>query len=256
MNRIKAWAFNALQRFFGRRGMELAAAGTEERLAELMAADAVPRPITDIASLLVLQEVDLVLDVGAAVGVYGESLRRGGYKGRICSFEPLSEQYAKLAKAAAADPLWESRNVAIGPEAGTAEINVSGNYDSSSMLPMAARHAEGAPSSVYVGTETVTVETLDSVWSEVAEAARRPFLKLDVQGFELEALRGAERSMPLLHGIHAELSLVPLYEGGPLWGEMIDFLAAGGFRVAGIEPGYIDPATGEMLQVDGIFLRD
>lgn len=236
--------------------MELAAVGTEERLAELMAANSVPGPITDIASLLVLQEVDLVLDVGAAVGVYGGSLRRGGYRGRICSFEPLSEQYARLAQAAAADPLWESRNIALGPEAGTADINVSGNYDSSSMLPMAARHAAGAPASVYVGTETVTVATLDSVWSEVVDDARRPFLKLDVQGFELEALRGAEKSIPLLHGIHAELSLVPLYEGGPLWREMIDFLADNGFRVAGFEPGYIDPKTGEMLQVDGIFLRD
>ena len=236
--------------------MELAAAGTEDRLAELMAANAVPGPITDIASLLVLQKVDLVLDVGAAVGVYGQSLRRGGYQGRICSFEPLSEQYSRLEQAAAADPLWESRNLAIGPEEGTAEINVSGNYDSSSMLPMAARHAEGAPSSVYVGTETVTVATLDSVWSEVAEGARRPFLKLDVQGFELEALRGAQRSMSLLYGIHSELSLVPLYDGGPLWVEVIDFLTANGFRVAGIEPGFIDPKTGEMLQVDGIFLRD
>lgn len=252
MKGIKAWAFNLLQRLFRSRGMELVAAGTKERLAEQLQLP----PITGAGRLLALQDVDLVLDVGAAVGMYGRSLRGGGYEGRICSFEPLSRQFERLRQESAADPLWEIRNMALGPETGTTEINVAGNFDSSSLLPMGERHAQAAPASVYVGTETVEVGTIDSVWDEVVGGARRPFLKLDVQGFELEALRGAERSLPRIHGIQAELSLVPLYEGGALWREVIEFLVDKGFHVAGIEPGYADPESGEMLQVDGLFIRD
>jgi FkbM family methyltransferase len=248
---IKAWAFNLLQRLFRSRGMELTAAGTQERLTKQLELP----PITGAGRLLALQDVDLVLDVGAAVGMYGRALRKEGYAGRICSFEPLSKQFERLQQESAADPLWDVRNIALGPETGTTEINIAGNFDSSSLLPMGERHAQAAPASVYVGTETVEVGTIDSVWDEVVGVVKRPFLKLDVQGFELETLRGGEQSLPHIHGIQAELSLVPLYEGGPLWREVIEFLADKGFHVAGFEPGYADPESGEMLQVDGIFLR-
>ena len=83
----------------------------------------------------------------------------------------------------------------------------------------------------------------------------RPFLKLDVQGYELVTLRGGTESLPRLFGVQAELSLVPLYEGAPLWLEVIEFMTDRGFRVVGLEPGYADPKTGEMLQADGIFIR-
>ena len=76
------------------------------------------------------------------------------------------------------------------------------------------------------------------------------------RAYELEALRGATQSLPKLHGIQAELSLVPLYEGGPLWMEVIQFMPDHGFHVAGLEAGYADPTSGEMLQADGIFIRD
>jgi FkbM family methyltransferase len=205
--------------------------------------------------LMALQDVDMVLDVGAAIGRYGQWIREAGYEGRICSFEPLSAPFAQLQGAVAADPLWECRNLALGPEPGTAEINVAGNSDSSSLLPMKERHEQAAPNSVYIGTETVEVSTLDAIWDQVVGEAWRPFLKLDVQGYELETLKGGAESLPRLFGIQAELSLVPLYEGAPLWLEVIQFMADHGFRVVGIEPGYADPKTGEMLQADGIFIR-
>jgi FkbM family methyltransferase len=239
VQRIKAVIFHVIQRVLRRIGMDLKPRGASGTPGELMA----------------LQGVDVVLDVGAAVGRYGQWIRAAGYEGRICSFEPLSGPFRQLQRTAADDPLWECRNMALGPEAGTAEINVAGNSDSSSLLPMEERHEQAAPTSVYIGTETVQVGTLDEIWDEVVGDARRPFLKLDVQGYELEALRGATRSLPRLHGIQAELSLVPLYERGPLWMEVIEFMREHGFRVAGLEAGYSDPETGEMLQADGIFIR-
>jgi FkbM family methyltransferase len=205
--------------------------------------------------LIALQDVDMVLDVGAAIGLYGQWIREAGYEGPICSFEPLSAPFAQLQRTAADDPLWQCRKMALGPEPGTAEINVAGNSDSSSLLPMMERHEQAAPNSVYIGTETVEVSTLDVIWDEVVGDARRPFLKLDVQGYELETLKGGSESLHRLFGIQAELSLVPLYEGAPLWLELIQFMADHGFRIVGLEPGYADPRTGEMLQADGIFIR-
>jgi FkbM family methyltransferase len=240
MTRIKAWTFHLLQWVLRKLRWDLEPLSGQGKPGELM----------------MLQGVDVVLDVGAAVGNYGRWIREAGYEGRICSFEPLSAAFKQLERNTSDDPLWKCRKLALGPEPGTAEINIAGNSDSSSLLPMEERHEQSAPSSVYIGTETVEVATLDGLWEEVVGDARRPFLKLDVQGYELETLRGGVESLPKLHGIQAELSLVPLYEGGPLWLDVIEFLREHGFHVAGVEAGHTDPESGEMLQADGIFIRD
>jgi FkbM family methyltransferase len=237
---MKAWIFHVLQGILRRLRWDLEPLGGAGKPGELMR----------------LQGVDIVLDVGAAVGNYGKWIREAGYRGRICSFEPLSAAFKQLERNSASDPLWECRKLALGPEPGTAEINVAGNSDSSSLLPMEKRHEQSAPESAYIGAETVEVSTLDAIWEEVVGDARKVFVKLDVQGYELETLRGGASALPRIYGVQAELSLVPLYENGPLWMEVIDFLTEQGLHVAGIEAGHTDPRTGEMLQCDAIFIRD
>ena len=200
--------------------------------------------------------VTLVLDVGAATGLYVGQLRRMGFEGRVVSFEPLSSAFEKLSAAAADDPAWECRQLAIGASDGTAEINVSANFDSSSLLGMTDRHRQSSADSAYVDTEEVRVASLDSIWEEIARADDRAYVKLDVQGYELEALRGAEQSLPDIVGIQSELSLQPLYEGAPLYRDVIDHLGPRGFRLAGFESGFEDLESGELLQFDGLFVRD
>jgi FkbM family methyltransferase len=208
------------------------------------------------ALLLRSRGISLVLDVGASAGMYARQLRRLGFAGRIVSFEPLSGAFAQLELAAGGDPLWECRRAALGSFDGGAEINVAGNSTSSSLLEMEERQLESAPEARYVGTEEVTVARLDSIWPELVKEGDRVYLKLDVQGFELEALRGAEGSLPGISCVQAELSFVPLYEGSPGYLELISHLGERGFRLAGLEEGHDDVRTGEMLQADGIFVRD
>ena len=68
-------------------------------------------------------------------------------------------------------------------------------------------------------------------------------------------LGGAERALGELAGVQAELALAHLYEGDSPWREVIEHLAARGFELAGVEPGFTDLQTGRMLQFDGLFLR-
>jgi hypothetical protein len=49
---------------------------------------------------------------------------------------------------------------------------------------------------------------------------------------------------------------VPLYKGAPLYREVVDHLEAAGFRLAGLEPEFFEPNTAELLQVQGIFIRE
>jgi FkbM family methyltransferase len=208
------------------------------------------------AKLLRSRGITVVLDVGASEGMYAKQLRRLGFESRIVSFEPLSNAFATLEGAAASDPLWDCRRMALGSSGGTAEINVAGNSTSSSLLGMENRALQSAPQAKYVGTEQVQVARLDSIWPELATDDDRVYLKLDVQGFELEVLKGAESCLPSVECVQAELSFVPLYEDAPTYLEVIEELRSHGYRLAGLEEGHDDVRTGEMLQSDGIFVRE
>lgn len=198
--------------------------------------------------------VDFVIDVGAATGRYATQLRSASYIGPILSFEPLIPSFQILQSASAADPHWTAINMAVGRRVGPGEINVAGNSDSSSLLPMLDLHHEIAPDALYVGTQVTTVTTLDHE-AERWRSASAPFLKMDVQGLEGEVLDGAAACLPGIIGIQIELSLLPLYEGGMLYDEAIDRVHAAGFRMADLEPEGFDPTSGRLLWADGIFFR-
>jgi FkbM family methyltransferase len=217
---------------------------------------AVPYP-DDVrrVKLLRSEAIEVVLDVGANAGQYAQRLRSAGYTGRIVSFEPLSEAFAALERAAAQDPKWETRRLALSDTDGESDIHVAANSWSSSLLDMGEQHLASAPESAYVGAERITTARLDSIWDELPGSGERPFLKLDVQGFEMHVLRGAAGHLHQVAGVQAELSLVHLYDGDSLWREVVDHLESEGFELAGLEPGFEDPETGRMLQADGIFLR-
>lgn len=202
--------------------------------------------------ILAAAGVDLVVDVGAARGGFAREVRSFGYTGRLVSFEPLAAAYADLATAAAGDPAWDVRNRALGSSPGEAEINVASNSDSSSLLPMDERHVAAAPQVGYVATETITVARLDDELAE--DPARRPFLKLDTQGFEREVLAGGPTMLERAVGLQLELSFVPLYSGGMLVDEAVSFAYDHGFTMAAIDAGFSDP-SGRLLQADGVFVR-
>ena len=199
--------------------------------------------------------VDLVVDVGANTGQYAKRLRAHGYRGKILSFEPMSREYSELVAATVSDRGWTAERLGLGAEAGELQINIAGNSISSSLLPMLARHEACAPDSRYVGTEMVPVARLDEVAREAVTEASAPHLKIDTQGYEASVLDGATALLDLIISVELEMSLVPLYDGQELLGEMLERLTRQGFSLRTLSPGLVDSETGETLQIDGIFVR-
>lgn len=196
-----------------------------------------------------------VLDVGANTGQFAQALRRAGFCGRIVSVEPLSEPFAVLAARCARDPAWTAERAAVSDAAGSLLVNVSANSVSSSVLPILGRSTAAAPQTGYVGSESVPALTVDELVVRHRLEPRQLLLKIDVQGYEMAVLKGAAVNLDRLAAVRAELSLVPLYEGQPLLPEMIDFFTRHGFELWDLEPGWVEPGTRRLLQLDGVFLR-
>lgn len=205
--------------------------------------------------LLQRHGVQVVFDVGANAGQFGNYLRGEGYAGKIVSIEPTSGAYAKLSARAARDAAWTALRMALGERDGTATINVSRNSQSSSILPMLDAHLAATPQAQYVSTEDVPLRRLDTIFDDHCAAGQRAFLKLDVQGYERQVLEGAERSLARIAGIQLESQVVALYEGETLLVDMLDQMRARGFVLAGVESAFENRQTGELLSLDCLYFR-
>jgi FkbM family methyltransferase len=213
-----------------------------------------PFPV-QISTALSYLHLGTVLDIGGNIGQYGSALRASGFKGRIISCEPLGDAYPHLAKRASADPSWIALNTAVGTEPGEIEINVSANSYSSSILPMTDAHSLAAPGSEYVRSEKVAMTTIADILTAQDVDPGSALLKIDTQGYEGAVLDGAGDRLGEFAAVQLELSMVPLYDGGPLFEDLVQRMRDAGFGIFALEGGFGDPRTGRMLQCDGFFVR-
>jgi FkbM family methyltransferase len=217
------------------------------------------KPVRDGNELLVWQAkrrgVGTVLDIGANQGQTGLALRKLGWRGDIASFEPLPDAHARLASKAAADRAWHvPPAMALGAAPGSAPIHVSANSVSSSLLPISQRTVDVIPATGVVTTITTPVNRLDDV---IEASWPAPFaMKLDTQGFELAVLDGGMESLARTRVAQIEMSLVPLYAGAAEFCEVYGRMTASGFRCIALVDAFCDDEANEMLQVDGVFVRD
>jgi FkbM family methyltransferase len=228
-----------------------------KRLLRRLGLDVRPASVSTAARrgrILEVHGIDVVLDVGANVGQYGRLLRDSGYPGRIVSFEPQREQFELLQEAAGRDPAWECRQLALGERDGDAVLHVGGHSETSSFLPVLEELHE-VDAWRPAGSEPVPIRRLDSVAAEVIGDHERPYLKLDVQGYELAVLEGARATLGRVRAVEAELAVVPQYAGQPSYREVIDALDAEGFELAYVDPGYFHWQSGHLVYVDGFFVR-
>jgi FkbM family methyltransferase len=211
--------------------------------------------MAQLCSFLQQHRIDTVLDVGANIGQFGGRLLQTGFAGKVISFEPLSHAHAELSKAAAGHANWQvAPRAAVGAAAGEAEINVSSNLVSSSLLPILDDHTHSAPASRYVGTEKIPVITLDDC--PLVPTASRVFLKIDTQGFEQEVLKGARRLLgENVFGVQVELSLAPLYGGQGDYLHILSNLRDQGFHTWALTSEFSDQKTSRLLQANAILFR-
>jgi|MudIll2142460700_1097286.scaffolds.fasta_scaffold106937_2 FkbM family methyltransferase len=199
--------------------------------------------------------IDTLFDIGASNGQYAIEMREIGYGNIIISFEPLKSSFKDLEKASLKDNNWIINNYALGNEDTKGVLNVAGNSDSSSILNMLPMHLESAPWSKYIGQQEIEIKKLDSVFNSFVKKEDRVMIKIDTQGYERNVIDGASASLNKIQIIQLEMSIVPLYENEMTYIEMIKYLDNKGYQLFSLEDGFSHPTSGQLLQVDGIFVK-
>lgn len=192
-----------------------------------------------------------VVDIGANKGQFSLFARDMWPDALIYAFEPLPGPAERFRQVFAGDPSVRLYEVAVGPKEDDATMYVSQREDSSSLLPIADRQVQVFPGTELKETRTIRVAPLDKFVHPV-NFSGPVLLKIDVQGFELEVLKGCESALHAFQHIYVECSFTELYTGQVLAGEVIDYLARRNFRLVGIFNQSAD-SEGRPVQADFLF---
>jgi len=201
-----------------------------------------------------LGSVRAIVDVGANRGQFALAARHVFPQARIVSFEPLAGPAALWRAVFAGDERAQLIEAAIAPQLGESEIHVSARDDSSSLLPITARQSTLFPGTAEASTTTIRVMRLADALP-AADIEAPALLKLDVQGFELQALAGCEALLERFEWIYVECSFVELYAGQAFADEVIAWLRNRDFLLRGVFNMTYD-AAGQALQADFLFGRE
>ncbi len=195
-----------------------------------------------------------IVDIGANRGQFALVARHCLPASVIISFEPLSDPAATFRRVFQGDERTRLHEAAIGIVSEVRTMHVSRCDDSSSLLPISSVQTAIFPGTQEVSTLDVRVGPLEE-FVPASDLIAPAMLKLDVQGFEYEALMGCESLLQHFSYVYCECSFMELYSGQRLAREVVDWLSARGFGLAGLYNPYYD-RQGRAVQADLLFSRD
>lgn len=151
-----------------------------------------------------------VLHIGAHVGQEYPDYVRQGITNMIF-FEPVKETYRKLLETICGDSRAQTYNIALGNETGEREMWIETvNQGMSSSLLEPGTHLLTYPQITFTTKEIVQVRKLDDI-----KFPRDKFnmICMDVQGFELEVLKGSPKTLDTIDIIYTEINTEEVYKG-------------------------------------------
>ena len=191
---------------------------------------------SDVKTVLAAGEIKTVFDVGANEGQSAREFLRHFPQARIFSFEPTPTTFQQLARFAGAQPRLTPVNKALGETPGRVAFNENAFHQTNSILTANPRGEEYLGPAVIDCQRKIEVEmtTLDAFCRQESVAGI-DLLKMDVQGFELSVLKGAQEflSARKIGCIVLEVSFISLYENQASPQDLINRLAGHQYDLMG-----------------------
>ena len=188
----------------------------------------------------------VVLDIGSAKGYW--SLRAGSRwkSAEFYMIDPLTESEPSLKQITEKHARYHYLLTAVGESCGEVVMNLTPDCDGSSALDY--------PGADPARQRRIPLATIDSL----IEAGRIPppnLVKLDVQGFEMQVLRGGEKLFKTADVLIVELNLYRFMPACPLAHEVIGYLAERGYQMFDLAGSLRRPFENDLGQIDVVFVR-
>jgi FkbM family methyltransferase len=188
-----------------------------------------------------------VIDAGAAYGRWSLGCAEIFPDARYVLVDPLDEFAPFLEDTASRLPGAITVHAALADAPGRRVLNVHADLVGSSLR-------DEADDTLYTTPREVLVTSIDNLVTQHALDA--PFLlKLDVQGTELDVLRGATEALTKSCAVVVEVAVLPFFREGGGFAELTQFLASAGFELHDLADLAYRPRDGALAQVDALFVE-
>lgn len=197
----------------------------------------------------------VLLDIGAHHGWFFHCWQDWCPGARVIAFEPFKESFEKMVLNYGDDVRVKLVQSGVGAVNGLMKLNVlndskvSNSFlkpDDKTWQSISFQHGQ-------VSEINVPVTTIDNVFIE-ERLSRVYLLKIDVQGYEIEVLKGAEKSLFKIDYIFVESGIQRLYENAPRFSEVFEFLSNRGFHLMGMRSWH--RGNHVLVETDMLFRRD
>lgn len=195
-------------------------------------------------------ESPLIVDGGAHKGGMID-IFLGQFRSPIIhAFEPIPDLAKELIKTYSTRKNVAIHENALGADNKQISFNVF-NFIGSSSVFSASDIARGYHGKKMDTSQEIQVQQvrLDEILDDEID-----ILKLDLQGYELEALKGCGRLLENIKTMTVEVEFVPMYDGQPLFGDIDVFLRKNGFKLLNLYELWTHP-DGQLTAGDAIYLN-
>ncbi len=198
-----------------------------------------------------------IIHVGAHFGGEIKDYNELGYK-NVVFLEPVKSTFDKLmstVKELNSDSECQIHfiNKAFGSHNGQVEMFIeNANQGQSSSILEPEFHLRMYPGIQFNSRESVHMTTLDDEMSIINGDFN--LLNIDVQGYELEVLRGASKYLSKIDFINTEVNKVHVYKNCALINEIDDFLAQ--YDFVKIDENWMGVVWGDAMYIKKDFIND
>lgn len=161
----------------------------------------------------------------------------------IVIFEPLVSNFNTLERNVRnLNANIRGHQVALGSTEGTVDMYVSSNRGLSSSILKPKKHLTQYRDITFNVKESVELKTLDSY-----NYKNFNFLNMDVQGYELEVLKGAKKTLEYIDYVYCEVNRDEVYENNAYIQEIDDYLLE--YNMKRVEVSWQGDTWGDALYV-------
>lgn len=200
---------------------------------------------------LVKTNSPFIIECGASSGPIIEHYLKLFKDPKIIAIEPQPEFVRILTTKFSGNKNIQIIDKAVGAENKFLDFNILNRPTSSSFFKPSSINHKYHPEEMDI-KETIQIEQVKL--DDLIHEKEVDIIKLDLQGYELEALNGAEQVLQITKAITTEIEFVSLYENQPLFGDIDVFLRKHGFYLYNLYELFTQN-DGQLTAGDAVYLN-